>query len=154
MRVTRIGVPLLLTCLALPACGTGEPMTEPDPDPVPTVTVAPSTPPAAESPSGGATVSTAPQTPGPPEDLPTSVRGGTPGAGKSTGSSRPMTLTGAVEAGVEHDCYLLDGYLLVGGSRDLIRPGARLSVTGHVQADLMTTCQQGTPFMVQRVEPA
>ncbi|MFY1634088.1 hypothetical protein ACN27F_12540 [Solwaraspora sp. WMMB335] len=154
MRVTRIGVPLLLACLALPACGTAEPGTEPDPDPVPTVTVEPTSAP--DSPSGGATVSTPPeQTPGPPEDLPAPTSPGrTPGSGKPSGSSRSMTLTGTVVAGVEHNCFLLDGYLLVGGARDLVRPGARLSVTGHVQADLMTTCQQGIPFMVQRVEPA
>ncbi|MFY1695781.1 hypothetical protein [Solwaraspora sp. WMMA2101] len=149
MRATRIGVPLLLVCLMLASgCGAGGPGTEPDPtDPAPTTavtspptTAAPSTS-APTPPSGGVTVSPTPQTPGPPEDLP-------------TGSARPMTLTGTVQPGVEHNCFLLDGYLLVGGPADLVRAGARVRVTGHVQADLMTTCQQGVPFVVQRVEPA
>ena len=96
------------------------------------------------------------QTPGQPEDLPTPLPGRTtsPGGPGGPGSSRPMTLSGTVEAGVEHNCFLLDGYLLVGGSPDLVRAGARVTVTGHVQPGLMTTCQQGIPFMVQRVEPA
>lgn len=95
------------------------------------------------------------QTPGPPEDLPTVSPGRTPGGPGGPGASpRPMTLSGTVQAGVEHNCFLLDGYLLLGGSPDLVRAGARVTVTGHVQADLMTTCQQGIPFKVQRVEPA
>jgi hypothetical protein len=60
-----------------------------------------------------------------------------------------MTLTGTVSAGVEPDCLLLDKYLLVNGPRDVLRPGARVTVTGRVRSDLMTTCQQGTPFMVE-----
>ncbi|MDG4767816.1 hypothetical protein O7632_27525 [Solwaraspora sp. WMMD406] len=94
------------------------------------------------------------RTPGPPEDLPTVSPGRTPGPGKSSGTSRPMTLTGTIVPGVEHNCFLLDGYLLVGGTSELIQAGTRVSVTGHVQPDLMTTCQQGIPFVVQRIEPA
>jgi len=90
------------------------------------------------------------QTPGPPEDLP----GRTAVPGPPSGSGRPMTLTGTVTAGVENTCLLLDGHLLVGGPRDLLHGGARVTVTGYVQRDLMTICQQGIPFMVQRVEPA
>ncbi|MFV2017141.1 hypothetical protein [Micromonospora sp. LOL_023] len=155
MRATRIGVPLLLACLVLlPACGPAESSTEPDPtEPTSTATVV-TTPSAAPSPSGGSAMTPTPpaQTPGPPEDLPSVPPGGTPG-GPGT-SSRPMTLSGTVQAGVENNCFLLDGYLLLGGSPDLVRAGARVTVTGHVQADLMTTCQQGIPFKVQRVEPA
>lgn len=66
----------------------------------------------------------------------------------------PTTLSGTVRAGVEPGCLLLDDYLLVGGPREVIRAGARVTVTGQVRADLMTTCQQGTPFMVQRATPA
>ncbi|GID29798.1 hypothetical protein Abr02nite_47810 [Paractinoplanes brasiliensis] len=64
------------------------------------------------------------------------------------------TLTGTVSAGVEHQCLLLDGYLLVGGDRSVIRAGARLTVTGEVVPDLITNCQQGTPLMVISVRPA
>lgn len=66
----------------------------------------------------------------------------------------PHTLTGTVTAGVEPGCLLLDGYLLVGGDPGVIRAGARITVTGRVVADLMTTCQQGTPFVVRSAEPA
>ncbi|GIE98513.1 hypothetical protein Ari01nite_59780 [Paractinoplanes rishiriensis] len=63
------------------------------------------------------------------------------------------TLTGIVTAGVEPGCLLLDDYLLVGGDREVIRAGARLEVTGRVVPDLMTTCQQGTPFVVASARP-
>lgn len=66
----------------------------------------------------------------------------------------PMTLTGTVVAGVEPNCVLLDNYLLVGGPRELLTSGKRVTVTGRVQADLMTTCQQGTPFVVETAKPA
>jgi hypothetical protein len=65
-----------------------------------------------------------------------------------------MTLSGTITAGVEPNCVLLDNYLLVGGPRELLKAGARVTVTGRVQADLMTTCQQGTPFMVESAKPA
>jgi mannose/fructose/N-acetylgalactosamine-specific phosphotransferase system component IIC len=42
-------------------------------------------------------------------------------------------------------------YLLIGGDRQLIMSGNRVEVTGKVQPDLMTTCQQGTPFAVATV---
>ena len=64
------------------------------------------------------------------------------------------TLTGTITAGAEHQCLLLDGYLLVGGDRAVIRAGARVTVTGRVVPDLITTCQQGTPLMVTSVQPA
>ncbi|MDR6321853.1 hypothetical protein J3R03_006049 [Actinoplanes couchii] len=63
------------------------------------------------------------------------------------------TLTGTVTAGVEHGCLLLGEHLLVGGDRALIRAGAYVTVTGEVVPDLMTTCQQGIPFVVAEVRP-
>lgn len=88
-----------------------------------------------------------------------------PSTGAPGGPSRPgdlggkssaatMTLTGTVRAGVEPNCLLLDSYLLVGGPRDQLRAGARVTVTGRVQADLVTTCQQGTPFVVESAKPS
>ncbi len=73
-------------------------------------------------------------------------------AGKASDASR--TLTGTVTAGVERHCVLLDGYLLVGGDPAVIRAGARLTVTGRVVADMVTTCQQGIPFLVASAVPA
>jgi hypothetical protein len=65
-----------------------------------------------------------------------------------------VTVTGTVSEGVEAGCLLLDGYLLVGGDRDQLRPGARVAVTGRVDSGLLSTCQQGVPLVVASVEPA
>ena len=64
------------------------------------------------------------------------------------------TLTGTITAGAEHQCLLLDGYLLVGGDRAVIRAGVRVTVTGRVVPDLVTTCQQGVPLVVISSRPA
>lgn len=69
-------------------------------------------------------------------------------------SASEMTITGTVTVGVEVGCLLLDGYLLIGGDPDVVRGGARVTVTGRVDRDLMTTCQQGTPFVVTSARPA
>jgi hypothetical protein len=66
----------------------------------------------------------------------------------------PTTLTGTVTAGVEANCLLLDGYLLIGGDPAVVRAGARVIVHGRVDRDLMTTCQQGTPFVVDSATTA
>ena len=71
-----------------------------------------------------------------------------------TDEGRLMTLTGTVAPGVEAGCLLLDNYLLLGGARDVVYPGARVTVTGRVRSGLMTICQQGTPFVVETAEPA
>jgi Protein of unknown function (DUF5818) len=70
-----------------------------------------------------------------------------------------VTLTGTVRTGVEPGCLLLDAdggrpYLLVGGERAALRPGARVAVTGRVERDLLSTCQQGEPLVVASIEPA
>jgi hypothetical protein len=41
-------------------------------------------------------------------------------------------------------------YLLIGGDRTMIAQGGRLEVVGRPVPDLMTTCQQGTPFKVSQ----
>ncbi|MCW3838748.1 hypothetical protein ONA70_01370 [Micromonospora yasonensis] len=74
------------------------------------------------------------------------------GSAKPAGAS--STITGTVENGVEPNCFLLDGNLLVGAPRGALKVGARVTVTGRSQPDLMTTCQQGTPFVVESVRPA
>jgi hypothetical protein len=75
-----------------------------------------------------------------PEDLPV------PG--------RRRTLTGVVQPGVERGSLLLGGYLLVGGPREVLAGGGPLRVTGRVRPGLLTTAQQGTPFVVESAEPA
>lgn len=71
-----------------------------------------------------------------------------------------MTLTGTVMEGVEHGCRLLTSggttyVLLVAANveREQIPVGARVTVRGQPEPDMMTTCQQGTPFTVTEVLP-
>ncbi|MET7370937.1 hypothetical protein [Micromonospora arida] len=138
MRTLRLAVPALAVCVALSACGgqgvgggtptptpTGaQPVTsQPTPDPTPSpATGTPTVPPGVKTPKPGG-----PSTP--------------PGVGATT-------LSGTLQGGVEPGCVLLDGYLLLGGPRDVLMPGARVEVTGRVEPGMMTTCQQGTPFVV------
>jgi hypothetical protein len=70
-----------------------------------------------------------------------------------------VTLVGTVMAGVEPNCLLLDAenggrYLLVGGRRAELRPGRRVAVTGRVDRNLLSTCQQGEPLVVASIERA
>ncbi|MEU7569829.1 MULTISPECIES: hypothetical protein [unclassified Micromonospora] len=93
-----------------------------------------------------------------------------PDPAPSTGPSRPdptwkggpstppgvggTTISGTIRAGVEPNCLLLDDHLLVGGPRDLLKAGAKVEVTGRPEPGMMTTCQQGTPFVVESARPA
>jgi hypothetical protein len=91
----------------------------------------------------------------PSEDLPVPRRAAESKPGEPVGRrSGPSTLSGTVTAGVEANCLLIDGFLLIGGDRTVIRAGARLTVTGRVDRDVVTTCQQGTPFVVIGAVPA
>jgi hypothetical protein len=82
--------------------------------------------------------------------------------GPTTGPARPsgkVTVTGTVRAGVEPGCLLLESdrgrpYLLVGGDRARLGPGARVTVTGRVVPDLLSICQQGEPLVVAAIEAA
>ena len=132
--------------------GTGDSTTGP-------VTTPPATPPTTrgtgDSTTGPAT--TPPATPGTASTpVPDTTVATTPGGDiedltlppTTTGSSVPVTLTGVPTAGVEPNCWLLDGYLLVGGPPELIASGQRLTVVGVPAPDLVTTCQQGDPLQV------
>jgi len=71
------------------------------------------------------------------------------------GTGHPVTLTGtASRAAAEGTCLLLTAagrsYLLVGAVTN-IRVGDRVTVTGHVDRGVVTTCQAGTPFVVEHV---
>lgn len=64
------------------------------------------------------------------------------------------TISGTISPGVEPDCLLLDGRLLIVGDSKLkaaVKPGATVTVTGRAAEGMMTTCQQGTPFVVTAV---
>jgi hypothetical protein len=64
-----------------------------------------------------------------------------------------LTVTGTVTEGVEAGCRVLDGYLLIGGPSDLLQPGARITVIGRIDPDVLSYCQQGTPLLVESVRP-
>jgi hypothetical protein len=105
----------------------------------------------ADDSSGGDTVapSQSPSaSPSFPEDLPTPTPSGKPSGGAS------IEVKGTVVAGVEMNCRLIDQYLLLPGpgiNRDDLKIGATLTVRGRVEQGMMTTCQQGTPFVVTEI---
>lgn len=70
------------------------------------------------------------------------------------GPSGTVTITGNIAYGVEPNCVLLNDYLLVGGPRDLFTAGALVTVTGRVEPGMLTTCQQGTPLVVESAQHA
>ena len=152
MKTIRIAFSAVAVCLALGACGESGTAPSVNPSGGPSLSSVKPSDPNAEPPVPPAN-STAPASPTRPvPGSPTkSPRIPTPGQSASAGA---LTVTGVIAAGVEPNCLLLDGYLLVDGPRELLRSGARVSVTGRVQPDLMTTCQQGTPFVVESAKPA
>jgi hypothetical protein len=82
---------------------------------------------------------------------------GTPSTQPADPSGAVVVIHGTVADGVEAGCVLLNtdskAYLLIGGDRAAMKSGAKLTVHGVPQPDLMTTCQQGTPFQVTKIEP-
>ncbi|WP_069112647.1 hypothetical protein [Jiangella alba] len=142
------------TVLLLTACGDDVPATGGD-DPTATST---------SSGEPSVTPSVPTDEPTPPDDLPTDVPttsptdpgttplpSETPVPQPTTVPEGPVQLTGFPTPGVEAGCWLLDGYLLMGGDQELIASGREVQITGEVQTDVMTTCQQGTPLRVDSV---
>jgi Protein of unknown function (DUF5818) len=97
---------------------------------------------------------------GPGQGGATTVPTTLPGKGtEPAGPAGQVTITGLVRHGVEPGCVLLDAeaggrYLLVDGKRAELRPGRRVAVTGRVDPSLLSTCQEGQPLVVARIEPA
>ncbi len=85
--------------------------------------------------------------PGPPEDLTVTPTGA--GAKRST-----LRVRGMVSDGVEPGCKLLTSegvvYLLI-WRHGALGTGQEIEVEGTVEPDLVTTCQQGTPLVVERI---
>ncbi|MEV4642996.1 hypothetical protein AB0J80_37220 [Actinoplanes sp. NPDC049548] len=70
----------------------------------------------------------------------------------TAGGSR--TITGTVTAGVEANCLLVDDHLLIFDDEKLkatAKAGAEVTVTGRTEPGMMTTCMQGTPFIVTAI---
>lgn len=77
---------------------------------------------------------------------------GEPSGGPVDGAGK--SLSGVVVAGVEPNCLLLDEHLLIFDDEALkaqAKPGASVTVTGRAQEGTMTTCMQGTPFLVTSI---
>ncbi|GIM98091.1 hypothetical protein [Paractinoplanes toevensis] len=102
--------------------------------------------------------SAAPASSLPASSLPSSAPTAEPSAPTATGA---QTITGTVEAGVEPNCLLLqDGkgsHLLVfddAAMRADVGVGKKVTLTGRSEPTMMSTCQQGIPFIVTSVTPA
>ncbi|GID93271.1 hypothetical protein Adi01nite_26830 [Amorphoplanes digitatis] len=64
------------------------------------------------------------------------------------------TISGTVTAGVEPGCLLLEDHLLIikdTALKSVAKVGASVTATGEAQPGMMTTCQQGTPFVVATI---
>ncbi|GAA1775568.1 hypothetical protein [Luedemannella helvata] len=74
-----------------------------------------------------------------------------------------ITVIGTVTAGVEMGCLILvplggytptgGGYLLIGGDRKVLVPGARVQVTGTLKPGTISFCMQGYPLEVISARP-
>ena len=80
--------------------------------------------------------------------------------GAKPGAPGTETLTGTVTAGVEPNCLVLDGVagphlLLISdpAGKEIAKVGAKVTVVGKADPRMMTTCMQGTPFVVSQVLP-
>ncbi|THV24345.1 hypothetical protein [Glycomyces paridis] len=81
------------------------------------------------------------------------------GEPSKSGSDSQTTITGTVESGIESGCLVLeyDGTVYgIFGSYDasVVYAGAQVTLHGQVDAGMMSTCQQGTPFVVEDAESA
>ncbi|WP_090475848.1 hypothetical protein [Nakamurella panacisegetis] len=65
-------------------------------------------------------------------------------------------MTGTVEAGVEPSCLILTDEKtglrvnLTGGDPKIVKVGADVTVTGQIVKNMMSYCQQGEVFKVQK----
>jgi len=147
MRRATLSLPVVAAVLLLSGCGDPTP-TEPGGGGGPT-TVAPST----DAPSTGAPSTVAPSRPTVPVTPSTPVAPGPTKPGKPGGTARPITVDGVVEAGVEPGCKVLTAngaaYQVIGGD---VPVGVPVRITGVLQPGVLTTCQQGTPIRVTKVQ--
>ena len=121
----------------------------------------------AASPSGPSSSSpapSAPMTPSPPTAAASSASPSTPSSSTAVPivpSTKPtpgakLTLTGTVEKGVEPSCLLLTDVRtglrvnLYGGDPAVVKAGAEVTVTGTIAKGMMSYCQQGQIFQVQK----
>lgn len=132
-----------------------ERVTSQEPDPPP-VSPSPATPPPGAGAPGAASPGAVPPSRG-PRATPLTPPRTKPAPTVSEGE---LTVTGRVVEGVEPGCLLLHSgaseYLLVLSrhvDRSALAPGAEVTVRGRLEPNLLSTCQQGTPFIVSEVRP-
>ncbi|MDI1465620.1 hypothetical protein QEZ54_32085 [Catellatospora sp. KI3] len=70
-----------------------------------------------------------------------------------------ITVSGTVErVELEGGCTVLrtpgKTYQLMGGDKDVVKPGARLMVTGRIRTDIATICQMGPVLEVISARPS
>lgn len=140
-----------LLVAALAACGSGAPE-----DPQTTPSAAESTDLASPTP---------PLDPSPTEETPVPDDETTPyldpslGESSKAGSNSQTTITGTVKSGVEAGCLVLEHEGTVYGiygrfDSSVVYAGAKVTLHGKIDTGMMTTCQQGTPFVVEDAESA
>lgn len=88
----------------------------------------------------------------------------TPYLDPSMGSDKPganaaMTITGTIEPGVESGCLVMTYEGTVYGifgrfDKSVVRAGAEVTLHGHLDREMISFCQQGTPFVVEEAESA
>ena len=112
------------------------------------------------SPSAGSAETSAPSS-SPASSAPGSALPAPSPSLKPSESGVAETLTGTVEAGVEPNCKLIRDdagnhtlYFDDPSLKAKAPVGKKVTVTGHSKPGMMTTCQQGTPFIVSSVGPA
>ena len=143
MLTRRFAVALtLLSCLAVAGCAGNNAASS------------------ADSSSTSAPSSPAPSLSAPPSPSATPSLSAAPSLEPSE-SGAAETVTGTVEAGVEANCKLIrddaGNHVLFFDDPSLKSQapvGKKVTVTGHSKPGMMTTCQQGTPFVVTSVGPA
>jgi hypothetical protein len=135
MRRAWLSLPAVAAVLLLSGCG----------DPTPTE-------PGGGGGGGGATT-VAPTSPTSPTTPVTPVTPRPTKPSDPSGSGRPITVDGVVEAGVEPGCKVLTAagttYQVLG---EEVPVGVPVRVTGVLQPGVLTTCQQGTPIRVTKVQ--
>lgn len=148
-RFTGLTGPLVgaFMLAVLAACGSGGGGSDDDP----------STPSTSEAPTTSPEATATEESPVPDETTPHLD----PSLGDSSkpGSGSQTTISGTVESGVESGCLVLEHNGTVYGiygsfDSSVVYAGAEVTLHGKVEKDMMTTCQQGTPFVVEDAETA
>jgi len=149
---------MVAAVLALGGCAEGDRAAAPEAD----STVTSASPPGGSpnSPAAGQTPTATQPTVSPPAN-PSSPRPTEPEARDLAPTARPwkgsvITVVGRVRQGVEAGCVAVDTnrgrYTLIGASSaSALKPGARVEITGRLEPDIVSICQEGQLLRVLSV---